>query len=191
MQLLLKVSQVPRAPGLGRIPPVTGAGFSLLEVIVAVIMVQIAVLASLPPIAIAVATRIQNYRTEQALKIAQGEVDFVKTYPTDSSIPTTTGNAQDVGPPSGSFCSSRDSCTSPTRAYLTDDKQFFVQRYRIPTACSLGVRVYNNTLGNQASGPSSGLTTTQARLQLTSKEGDRLKSPLAVIYTELQKGNCI
>jgi type II secretory pathway pseudopilin PulG len=167
------------------------AGFSLLEVIVAVIMVQIAVVASLPPIAVAVATRIQNYRTEQALKIAQGEVDFVKTYPTDRSIPTTgTVEAKDVGAPTGTFCN-RESCSSPTSAYLTEDKQFFVQRYRNPGTCALGVRVYHNTEGEQASGPPSGLTTTQSRLLLTSDVGDRRQSPLAVIYTELEKGNCI
>jgi type II secretory pathway pseudopilin PulG len=192
MEVFLRPTWICRIANPSRSPKTSVAGFSLLEVIVAVIVVQLAVLASLPPIAVAVATRIQNYRTEQALKIAQGEVDFAKTYPKDSSIPiTTTAKAPDVGPPSGSFCPSRESCSSSTGAYLTNDKQFFVQRYRNPTACALGVRVYHNTQGEQASGPPGDLTTTQSRLLLTSNEGDRRQSPLAVIYTELQKADCI
>lgn len=64
-----------------RLRPVQGrsdAGLTLLEGLVAIILVAVAVTAMTPPIFIATATRIQTRRIEQANQIAQAEVDRIR-----------------------------------------------------------------------------------------------------------------
>jgi prepilin-type N-terminal cleavage/methylation domain-containing protein len=53
-------------------------GFTLIESLVAIIIVSITVVAISPPIFWATATRVQNRRAEQALAIAQGTIDQVR-----------------------------------------------------------------------------------------------------------------
>ena len=53
-------------------------GFTLIESLVAIIIVSVTVVAISPPIFWATGTRIQNRRAEQALTIAQGTIDQVR-----------------------------------------------------------------------------------------------------------------
>lgn len=55
------------------------SGLTLVESLVAVVMIAVAVSATLPPLFMAAATRVQNRRFEQAMQLAQGEVDRVRT----------------------------------------------------------------------------------------------------------------
>jgi prepilin-type N-terminal cleavage/methylation domain-containing protein len=55
------------------------SGFTLIESLVAVIIVSITVVSVLPPIFWATATRVQNRRAEQAIQLAQGEIERVRT----------------------------------------------------------------------------------------------------------------
>jgi prepilin-type N-terminal cleavage/methylation domain-containing protein len=55
------------------------SGFTLIESLVAVIIVSITVVSVLPPIFWATATRVQNRRAEQAVQLAQGEIERVRT----------------------------------------------------------------------------------------------------------------
>jgi len=54
------------------------AGFTLIESLVAIIIISITVVAISPPIFWATGTRVQNRRAEQALSIAQGTIDRVR-----------------------------------------------------------------------------------------------------------------
>ena len=56
----------------------SGAGFTLIESLVAIIIVSITVVAISPPIFWATGTRVQNRRAEQALSIAQATIDQVR-----------------------------------------------------------------------------------------------------------------
>ena len=56
----------------------SGDGFTLIESLVAIIIVSITVVAISPPIFWATGTRVQNRRAEQALSIAQATIDQVR-----------------------------------------------------------------------------------------------------------------
>jgi prepilin-type N-terminal cleavage/methylation domain-containing protein len=53
-------------------------GFTLIESLVAIIILAITVVSVLPPIFWATATRVQNRRAEQAVQLAQSEIDRVR-----------------------------------------------------------------------------------------------------------------
>ena len=55
------------------------AGLTLLEILVALFVIQAVVAVSAPLVVLAVSTRVQNQRADQALQVAQGEIDRVKT----------------------------------------------------------------------------------------------------------------
>ena len=54
------------------------AGVTLIESLVAMVVIAVIVVAITPPIFLVVATRVQNRRAEQAIKIAQGQIDRVR-----------------------------------------------------------------------------------------------------------------
>jgi type II secretory pathway pseudopilin PulG len=53
-------------------------GLTLMEALVAVLMVSAVLVAITPPIFLTVATRVQNRKAEQALQLAHGEIDQVR-----------------------------------------------------------------------------------------------------------------
>jgi prepilin-type N-terminal cleavage/methylation domain-containing protein len=55
------------------------SGFTLIESLVAVIIVSLTVVSVLPPIFWATATRVQNRRAEQAVQLAQSEIERIRT----------------------------------------------------------------------------------------------------------------
>ena len=55
------------------------AGLTLLECLVALFVIQAVVAVSAPLVVVAVSTRVQNQRADQALQVAQGEIDKIKT----------------------------------------------------------------------------------------------------------------
>ncbi|MCY7282913.1 MAG: type II secretion system GspH family protein [Cyanobacteria bacterium CAN_BIN43] len=54
-------------------------GLTLIEGLVAIVVVSITLVSITPPIFWATGTRVQNRRAEQALQLAQGEIDRVRT----------------------------------------------------------------------------------------------------------------
>lgn len=64
---------------LNKSQQVQGSGLTLVECLVALFVIQFVVAASAPMIAIAVGTRVQNQFADQALQVAQGEIDKIKT----------------------------------------------------------------------------------------------------------------
>ncbi|MEL7509203.1 MAG: hypothetical protein AAFN42_17860 [Cyanobacteria bacterium J06554_1] len=55
------------------------SGLTLLEILVALFVIQAVVAVSAPLVVLAVSTRVQNQRADQALQAAQGEIDRIKT----------------------------------------------------------------------------------------------------------------
>jgi type II secretory pathway pseudopilin PulG len=185
-------------------------GVTLLEALVAVLIVSVVAVSITPPIFLSVATRVQNRRAEQAIQLAQGEIDKVRVLLDEG------GNYADALPPKGEDSVSKtDAPTSvenpsqdenfpdsATTAFYRDvdgdeKNDFFIQVFRgkqatinrngetIPVVFQLGVRVYSivaeENVGN--------LKTTRASLQMTTGQGDMREYPLAVLYTELGRSD--
>lgn len=56
----------------------TESGLTLMEALVAILMISAVMVAITPPIFLAVATRVQNRRAEQAIQLAHGQIDQVR-----------------------------------------------------------------------------------------------------------------
>jgi prepilin-type N-terminal cleavage/methylation domain-containing protein len=74
------------------------AGFTLIESLVAIIILSLTVVSVFPPIFWATATRVQNRRAEQAIQLAQSEIDRVRVAVerkavTPSQLPPKVGTA--------------------------------------------------------------------------------------------------
>lgn len=79
-------------------------GVTLLECLMAIIIIGLTVAMTTPPLFVATATRVQNRRAEQALQIAQGEIDRIQTLVqrgrhTPASLPINAGPGINVRPP--------------------------------------------------------------------------------------------
>lgn len=133
-------------------------GLTLIESLVAIVVISITLVAITPPIFFATATRIQNRRAEQGLALAQGEVERVRTivergqyFDTDLPAPVTgaLSNANPAPPttaltglrtvsrPNGTACpeaapSAQSSLTQYVRVDVDGDctADFLVQTFR-------------------------------------------------------------
>lgn len=64
-------------PSLDR--PSSEQGLTIMECLVAVLLIIITIAMIAPPLVLATATRVQNRRAEQAMRVAQGEIDRLRT----------------------------------------------------------------------------------------------------------------
>lgn len=84
-------------------------GLTLMEALVAILMVSAVMVAISPPIFLAVATRVQNRRAEQAVQLAHGEIDQIRvlveggiTRDNKNQLPADAGNTDPTKvPPPG------------------------------------------------------------------------------------------
>jgi len=60
------------------VPKTTEKGVTLLESLVGIMVVAVVVSLITPALVVGYATRVQNYRTDQAIKLARGEIDRVR-----------------------------------------------------------------------------------------------------------------
>jgi prepilin-type N-terminal cleavage/methylation domain-containing protein len=67
------------AKSQGRPTKASEQGLTLLECLMAIVVIGLTMAMITPPLVISAATRVQNRRAEQAMQIAQGEVDRVRT----------------------------------------------------------------------------------------------------------------
>ncbi|MEM9214546.1 MAG: type II secretion system protein [Cyanobacteria bacterium P01_F01_bin.150] len=81
-------------------------GLSLIEALVAIVVIAITGAMMLPPMFLTAATRVQNRRAEQALQVAQSEIDRVRTLVEQDqhnkalNLPfAISGGLEDVAPP--------------------------------------------------------------------------------------------
>ena len=106
----------------------TSQGLTLIECLVAILMVALLASAIAPALVIAVATRVQSQKSDQALKLAQGEIDRVRLaveQGLDSQtngaffpprVSTLADNAvQGYGPPSATVVANRSGLDNGTK----------------------------------------------------------------------------
>ncbi len=74
------------------------SGFTLIESLVAIVVIAITLVAITPPIFWATGTRVQNRRAEQALALAQGEIDRVKAIVERGGAVNVLDLPQSIGP---------------------------------------------------------------------------------------------
>jgi prepilin-type N-terminal cleavage/methylation domain-containing protein len=178
-------------------------GLTLLECLVAIVVIAFSAAAVAPAMILTVATRVQSQKADQALRLAQEEVDQVRlqmergtadfnTLP--SSVTTT--DVRTISAPTAFVAGP----ATESQARLVDidgdgNNDFAIQSYRdegvVPTgetnpiAFSMGVRVYDisaeEALGSLGIEP--------AALGLTSGQGQRSSRPLAALYTEVLRGD--
>lgn len=191
-------------------------GLTILESLVGILVITLVLAASMPPILMAAATRVQNKRAEQAIQIAQQEVDRVRLlveqgdYRNDELPPAISGltnpnRLKDMFPPT-SVCSTIPcSPTQPSQAKRSEDGNFIVQIFRDPgvsdpqirdlstpsqpqiLAFRIGVRVYSKAAEqNLLSGR---LVTDAAPLRVTDSIAQQTERPLAVLYADFARGD--
>lgn len=185
-------------------------GMSLLECLIAIVVVAVVITSFTPAIFVAVATRIQNRRAEQALQLAQAEVDRVRrtmergVY-ADTDLPPQGGqgdrNVQnESGPsstapvPANQLYPATSSTGVPVDVNGDGSNDFIVQTYRTPgvrnnqnnlIAFNMGVRVYAIS-AQQNFGR---LETRQASLSFSTALGQQQRRPLAVMYTSVVRSD--
>ena len=103
--LLRLLSAIPRSQPAN---PTSEKGLTLIECLVAIVIISITVVAITPPIFVATASRIQSRRAEQANQIAQSEIDRIRAIVEQGSytavqLPASggTGVAKDIAPATG------------------------------------------------------------------------------------------
>lgn len=149
----------------------TEEGLTLIESLTAVVILGISVVAISPPIALSIAARVRAHRAQQAMQLAQGEIDRVrllvenlgpgKTVLTsiEESLPSNVGNIKPQSVPAKIPVNPIKACDENLSdewcyVHLDDDGQWdmAIQRFRTYTqqqddgqnlaAFILGVRVY-------------------------------------------------
>jgi type II secretory pathway pseudopilin PulG len=156
-----------------------------------------------PALVISVATRVQSQKAEQALEIAQSEIDQVRLLVERNTA--TLANLPDAvdgvvnsevasfgGPNYGAPIVNpavRPTALQTREVSLgTDSNQFAVQVYRtgdnavLPVTFSVGVRVYDLDAVLEGTG---NLSTDPASLSMVGGVGDRASRPLVALYTNI------
>ena len=183
----------------------TSAGLTLIECLVAIVMVGLIGSAIAPALLISVATRVQSQKAEQALELAQSEIDKVRQIMERSEYKDkTTGTSTlpdsaldndvakvappDKGEPLKPGAYKYYPKALQTKEVELNGERFAVQVYRtpgkfvedgVPVTFNLGVRVYDY----DAVVNSDSLQTKPAALSMVSSQGQRTDSPLVALYT--------
>lgn len=149
-QLAPWITQLMREAGRGG---ENSSGLTLIECLVAIIIITVVVAVITPPVFLAVGTRVNNRRTEQALQIAQAEIERVRLLmisnepfaDIDDSLPeisagTAPDNLQTVAAPT-TLCGDGPppaACSNPLALFPTTSElvsnpgvpEFYVQTFR-------------------------------------------------------------
>ena len=156
-----------------------------------------------PVMVISVATRVNSQRAEQALALAQGEIDTTRVLvergdyaaadlPPVAQGVTDRGIRDADGPDLSVTDESSFDYAQPIDIDGDGQDNFLVQRFRaagqlgedgIPIAFAMGVRVYDINVDGTGN-----LPTDPASLAIRSGEGDRSSRPLAALYTTIAVG---
>ncbi len=141
--------------------PLRQAGFTIVELLVAMLLVGILMTVIAPVLVLSTATRVQARRVELATQAARAYIDGVKSG-TINSPPSITGNLEDYAAPtsSGSLsCTPNSYCSSMPSLYCIDFDStgcstssltdMVIQAFRVNPASTdadkgyrLGIRVY-------------------------------------------------
>lgn len=190
----------------------TSDGLTLIECLVAIVMVGLLGSVIAPALLISVATRVQSQKAEQALELAQSEIDKVRqimergeyeengTSTLPASAPVDDNDVAKVDPPDqgeplklGTYDYYPEALQTKEVALndeLNDElngERFAVQVYRTPGKFVDGVPVTFNlgvrVYDYDAVVNSDSLQTKPAALGMVSSQGQRTDSPLVALYT--------
>lgn len=181
------------------------SGLTLIEGLVAIVIIATTTAVMTPMVILSVGTRIQSQRAEQAFQLAQAEVDRIKviverggnyTLNIAQTNPAVISQADFddaalVPPPNVIDNTAYSTNITAARGISTDDDaapEYAVQIFRTegitrggkPVAFDLGVRVYRADVFD-----GDPLGVEQAQLAITSGEGQSGSRPLANIYTSV------
>jgi prepilin-type N-terminal cleavage/methylation domain-containing protein len=187
-------------------------GFTIIESLVAILVVAVLLVAIAPVLSLSVATRVQSKRIELATQAAKSYIDAVKTKkiaaPTSTGTDTLTAYAAPTATGTLTCATANSNCTVPTGTSLycvdfdssggcenTSVTDMIVQGFRYNSASStassgyaLGIRVYRadafkeNTTLSRNNASSNNEKVTQATF--TGGVGQR-KAPLVEITTDI------
>ena len=192
-------------------------GLTLIEVLIAILVVAFAGTAIAPAMVLAVATRVQSQKAEQALELAQSEVDRIRLlierrddigggavvddfppladgFPFPANVPAPDGFNCAPSATEG-FPVSLDPGVDPCALEPDEQPDFVIQTYRLPgitadTGIPTAFRMGVRVYDFRAFRDEGGgeLSSERASLGMTSNEGSRVRAPLAVLYTEVAAG---
>jgi prepilin-type N-terminal cleavage/methylation domain-containing protein len=194
-------------------PSAPDQGLTLIECLVAIVMVALVAGSIAPVMVISVASRVNSQKAEQALGIAQAEIERTRSLveqgvynnanlpPIGSTASSAVEENEDISLVLGPNLSVTNSTSFAFAKRVGIDgreastaQQFLVQRFRsagytpasasTPIAFNLGVRVYDIS----ATGTGN-LPTDVASLGLTGGTGERSQRPLAALYTTIAVGD--
>lgn len=196
-----------------RLAKASQQGFSLIEAMVGFTIVSTLLAALAPVILVAVATRLQNYRAEQAMQLAQSQVNRVQTLMSQGveqsqetgKIPPPAAKGTKVAkvdPPTNTVTDLNkvDSTSKALEIDYDKDNQpeFIVQLFRDQgvrftqgtaedemAVFQMGVRVYAGSAKDNLGS----LSTEPASLNFTQGLGEQKIKPLAVVYTEISRSD--
>lgn len=183
-------------------------GLTIIESLVAVVVASIVVAAITPPILVAVATRVQNQRAQQAFGLAQAEVDKARLiiergdYETTDLPPVSSSSSVGDTPALNGYVTDSSKITE-TQGLAVDvnsdgTNDFVVQVFRTegssistddkrPITFEMGVRIYSFRAFEGSTKPT--LETIPASLAFTTGEGYQRTRPLSVLYTRLTRSD--
>jgi prepilin-type N-terminal cleavage/methylation domain-containing protein len=185
-------------------------GLTLIECLVAIVMVALVAGSIAPVMIISVASRVNSQKAEQALGLAQAEIERTRTLVeqgnyTNANLPPVGNNASGVVPENADISSvlgpdlsvtnsTSFAFTVPVDINSDGRNDFRVQRFRsagyttgaasTPVAFTMGVRVYDA----QVTGTGN-LPTDEASIGPTGGTGERTQRPLAALYTTIAVGD--
>ncbi|MEL7069152.1 MAG: prepilin-type N-terminal cleavage/methylation domain-containing protein [Cyanobacteria bacterium J06581_3] len=194
----------------------TEAGLTLIECLVALSVIALSVATIAPMMVFSVATRVQNQKTEQALQLAQSEIDKVRLTVeqggdygerlTELSLFSTDASTSLATVPAPTeIIASTASIDKLTQARPVDldgdgDMDFAIQLFRdrgIEVAAStasiastpVSFNIGVRVYDSRAQNNQGSLLVEPAGLVFTSGEGQRGRRPLAVLYSQITQGD--
>ncbi len=196
-------------------PPGPSAGFTILEVLVAMVVASIMVMIITPPVFLVTAARVQQRRAQQSLQLAQAEIDRVRTtvergvYTVDD-LPTAAGNNLNAVPAATGVASQLKSTNSSCNTYRGDrldstqflpidingdcQSDFLLQSVRTngPTGTAVPVTGFQMVARVYVDLPLvrqniGQLNTTPARLAFSTGIGTAAVQPLAVLQSTIAR----
>lgn len=200
-------------------PKIEAQGFTLVESLMGILVISVVAITITPPIVLSTATRVQNRRAEQAMQLAQAEVDRIRVFveqgvadtaklPPVPSGTITDNNIANVAAPTTFVNStvginqSRALANSSSKAFGVDvDKDtqpdFYVQLFRDNDANAIVTGATTNTLVAFQLGVRvyskvakvGSLQTQPASLRLTTSSGSQEFRPLAIAYTTVARSD--
>ena len=199
-------------------PKTEAQGFTLVESLMGILVISVVAVTITPPIVLSTATRVQNRRAEQAMQLAQAEIDRIRVFveqgtadtaklpPVPSTIPS--NNIANVAAPTTfvnsvtSINASRALANASTKAFGVDiDKDtkpdFYVQIFRDDDANAVVTGATADTLVAFQLGVRvyskvakvGSLQILPASLRLTNSSGSQEFRPLAVAYTTVARSD--